>query len=75
MPRDIVSRNDRREIQNALLTGLSLISIAAIFKRTPHCISQIAVRWYAANNCSTREELMAQEIKRLKEQLLGPKKD
>lgn len=75
MPRDIVSRGDRHEIQNALLTGLSLNVIAAIYKRTPNCISQIAVRWYAANDCKNREELMAQEIKRLKEQLIGPKKD
>lgn len=65
----ILTKTERREVYRLLLTRLPITEIAEILHRSPSCISTVAVRWYRVNDCKTRDQLMAQEILRLKEKV------
>lgn len=72
MPRTAsLTKTARREIQDLLLTRLSVEKIAEITDNTKTCVQMIADRWYDSNGCRTRVELMAQEILRLREVISG----
>lgn len=72
MPRTAsLTKTARREIQDLLLTHLSVEEIAELTENTKTCVQMIADRWYDSNGCHSRTELMAQEILRLKEKISG----
>lgn len=72
MPRTgSLTKTQRHEIEDLLLTRLSIDDIAKLTEQTNSCVQMIANRWYVSSGCSSRTELMANEILRLKEQISG----
>lgn len=67
MPAPKISKGDRREICNALLTSLPITKIAEIFNLPTTNVTTIAIRFYRSHGCINRVDYMAAEIKRLRE--------